>query len=275
MASIYEIGDAIPLTWAITVGGVATNATVTLTITLPDGTTSSPSITNGSTGNYSASYTPTLNGEHGFRWVATGAATAAESGSFQVGNGYTTLATLKASLGITDTTDDNALIDAIVAASRAIDAYTGTTFYPITEARTFDPDSPSDVWVDPFVTATSLVVKTGTDGTYPTTVDSSKVIPWPYNAVKHGRAWCRLIIANASLPCGFYWPTVQVTAAWGHASAPADVAEACRIKAAALFRRKDSPEGIAGSSEFGVVRISKTEDPDVARLLAPYVVVQG
>jgi hypothetical protein len=60
---------------------------------------------------------------------------------------------------------------------------------------------------------------------------------------------------------------VKVTAQWGFAEVPDDVEEACRIKAAKLYRRKDSPEGVAGSGEFGVVRISKFEDPDVVMLL--------
>lgn len=186
---------------------------------------------------------------------------------------YTTLALLKTSLGITDTSDDAALSRAITTASRAIDLYTGTAFSPTTEARTFYPTSSGDVWVDRFTSTTGLVVKTGTDGTFPTTILSTDVVPWPPSAPSKGGAYCRLLIPTAALPTGSLRPTVQVTAAWGFDPCPEVVADATLIKAAHLFRRKDSPDGVAGSGEFGVVRISRYEDPDVVSLLAPYVQV--
>jgi hypothetical protein len=183
---------------------------------------------------------------------------------------YTTLAVVKASLGITDTNDDTALGVAITAASRAIDQYTGAQFFTTTEARLFEPADCCTVWVDPFATTSGLVVKTGTTGSYTTTVTSTDVVPWPYNAPSKDGAYCKLQIPTGVLPYGYLRPTVQVTATWGYGSVPSAVAEACRLKAARLFRRKNSPEGVAGSSEFGVVRISRFEDPDVAMLLAPY-----
>lgn len=184
---------------------------------------------------------------------------------------YTTLAVLKASLGITDTNDDTALGVAITAASRAIDQHTGAQFFTTTEARLYEPADGYSVWVDPFTTTSGLVVKTGTNGTYPTTINAADVTPWPYNAPSKDGAYCKLQVATGFLPAAMWGrPTVQVTATWGYGSVPSAVAEACRLKAARLFRRKNSPEGVAGSSEFGVVRISRFEDPDVAMLLAPY-----
>lgn len=183
---------------------------------------------------------------------------------------YTTLEILKASLGVTDALDDTALRNAIAAASRAIDDYTGTTFYPVTEARVFDPDNNRQVWVDRFRTATGLTVKTGTDGTYTTTVTA--VVKWPYQLKTDSDAYQLLISPTSQFPCPAYrgYPTVQVTATWGWATVPDAVEEACRIKAARLYRRKDTPEGIAGGDQFGAVRISKYEDPDVVQSLAPY-----
>jgi hypothetical protein len=229
-------------------------------------------VSNPSTGNYSASYTPTLNGPHRYRWVATGAVVDADSGTFEVGC-YCQLADLKTSLGITDTDDDDALVRAIGAASRAIDQATGTHFYQVTEARLYSPLDCYDVWVDRFTSTTGLVVKTGTDGSTWTTVTSTDVVTWPNNAPSRGGAYCRLRVPTGVLPVGYIRPTVQVTASWGWHFVPTAVAEACLIKAAKLFRRKDSPEGVAGTSEFGVVRISRHEDPDVLMLLAPYMSV--
>jgi hypothetical protein len=50
--------------------------------------------------------------------------------------------------------------------------------------------------------------------------------------------------------------------------APADLAEAETIYAARLYTRKDSPEGVAGWGELGVIRLR--DDPDVRRLIGPY-----
>lgn len=274
MPASFEVGDEIPLTWAIDVAGTPTNATVVLTVTLPDGTSLTPTVSNPTTGNYAAKFTAATAGRYAYRWVATGAVVAAESGTFTVGTDYTTLALLKTSLGLTsDTNDDAALARAISTASRAIDAYCGTQFYPSTEARTFAPSSSGDVWVDRFTSTVGLVVQTGTDGAFSTTVGSNDVLPWPHNAPKTGGAYCRLLIATGALPVYSLRPTVQVTAQWGWHYVPEQVADATLIKAAHLFRRKDSPDGVAGSGEFGVVRISRYEDPDVVSLLAPYVQV--
>jgi hypothetical protein len=187
---------------------------------------------------------------------------------------YTTLAILKASLTITDTTDDTALSAAITAASRAVDRYTGTTFYPITETRTFSPDSATECPVDAIGADAGLVVQVGTGGTYGTTLTT--VYPWPYNAIKKGGVYTRLTTSYGPLfPYGYREPTVSVTAAWGYPSVPADVASAVLIKAARVYRRKDTPEGVAGSGDYGVVRVSKYEDPDVVLLLEPFVFGTG
>jgi hypothetical protein len=38
-----------------------------------------------------------------------------------------------------------------------------------------------------------------------------------------------------------------------------------------IFKRLDSPLGVAGFGDFGAMRVSKGLDPDVAQLVAPYV----
>jgi hypothetical protein len=65
-------GAVVPLTWTNTdtTGAPQNAATVTLTITLPDGTTTAPSVTHGGTGVYSANYTTTQTGHHVVLWVA-------------------------------------------------------------------------------------------------------------------------------------------------------------------------------------------------------------
>ena len=73
--AVFDLGDVANLT--ITVrnsSGVAANAgSVACTITQPDGTSSTPAVSNTGTGTYSAGFTPTQAGRHLIRWVATGA----------------------------------------------------------------------------------------------------------------------------------------------------------------------------------------------------------
>jgi hypothetical protein len=68
-------GAVVPLTWTNTdtSGNPQNAATVTVTVTLPDGTTATPTVTHGGTGVYSAAYTTTQAGHHLVLWVAADA----------------------------------------------------------------------------------------------------------------------------------------------------------------------------------------------------------
>ena len=65
-------GSVVPLTWinTDTGGNPQDAATVTVTITLPDGTTATPATAHAGTGEYSAAYTTTQAGHHLVLWVA-------------------------------------------------------------------------------------------------------------------------------------------------------------------------------------------------------------
>lgn len=98
-------------------GSLAT-ATVALTITLPDGSTTTPSVTTPSTGRYQSSYKPTQAGTHYVRWVATsvggvsGEDTAYED-SFTVSastNSFLSLAEAKEYLNISSSDHDDELL---------------------------------------------------------------------------------------------------------------------------------------------------------------------
>lgn len=71
---MIEIGDPVPFTVKVRTSGgalVDAGATPVLTITLYDGTTSTPAVTRTSLGTYSASWTATIDGVHSYRWVVT------------------------------------------------------------------------------------------------------------------------------------------------------------------------------------------------------------
>lgn len=85
MAS-YDLGDKVYLTWnTVDSAGAAVNpGTVTATITLPDGTTSSLTTATAVTGTYTTTYVPTMAGRHVYAWSATGTWPQAYADVFEV-----------------------------------------------------------------------------------------------------------------------------------------------------------------------------------------------
>lgn len=198
-----------------------------------------------------------------------------------VTNGYCATTDLREQLSDGALQLPTVLLDrAINASSRAIDHYCGRKFWldAAVATRTYRPDSPLATYVDDIGTATGLIVQTGTDGaTFPTTWASTDYILEPRNAGIVGSGstadahafWEIVSIAGLSFPMYDYRPTLQVTARFGWSSIPPEVTEACLLKAASLFKRKDTPFGVAGFDTFGAVRIGG-DDPGVVDLLRPY-----
>jgi hypothetical protein len=279
--TVYDIGDLARLSLALTdVTGVAAAGTVVLTVTDPAGTATTPSLTNPSTGAYYADVEMTAAGTWTYRWTSTGAVVAAEDGELIVEANlsrrlYCTVAELKAQMAVTDTVDDALFEQAIRASSRAIDELCNRRFYAeaTATARVYRADNCDLLRVDDISSLTGLVVKTDTasTGTYGQTLTiTTDFVTEPSNAIAMGEPVKAIRHVNGTFPTGGYRPRVEVTAKWGWPVVPEQVRAACLVKAARLFRRKDSPEGIAGVSDFGVVRISRFEDPDVVMLLAPF-----
>lgn len=194
---------------------------------------------------------------------------------------YATLAELKTQLGITasDTSRDSQLTDVLDAATAAIDDQCHRTFTAAAgsaTARVFNPHHDGrviltgegeELVVPDIGSTTGLVVETGnaTDGW--TAVTAASIEAVPIDALTGGRPYTGLLYL---LGC---WPTtagqrVRVTADWGWPATPDVVHQAALILAGRLWKRKDSPEGVLGSAEWGVIRLSRV-DPDVATLLAP------
>ena len=187
---------------------------------------------------------------------------------------YGNLATLKQRLNIepTDTSRDDLLTKALAAASRGIDKACGRRFWldaaPV--ARVFNPrgrvvcrDDGDLLLVDDIGSTTGLIVETGTAGSW-TPVTGYETSP--DNALLDGHAVTGLLLANGT------WGSarVRITTRFGWPAEPDEITEASHIQAARLYRRKDSPEGVTGSAEWGVVRLSR-RDPDVWNLIEPYI----
>jgi hypothetical protein len=192
-----------------------------------------------------------------------------------VANEYAELATLKEQLNVEadDTSRDDLLNGALAAASRGIDRATGRRFYLDADAsaRTFNPngrvvcdEAGAKLIIDDAGAAPALV-ETGSGGSFTTFTDYET---GPDNALVRGRAITSLLSPSSSW--GYGTARVRVTARWGWPEVPDEIEQATLIQAARLFRRKDSPEGVTGSAEWGVVRLSR-RDPDVWALIEHFV----
>jgi hypothetical protein len=130
---LFDLGDVVPLTVNIRgADGVLANATaVTLTITLPDGTTTSPAPANPSVGLYQVDYITVMEGRHLVRWVATGNNASAYTDSFDVRPAnpplIMSLSAAKAILNIPSgsTVDDDELRSLVEAVTSAVETYRG------------------------------------------------------------------------------------------------------------------------------------------------------
>jgi hypothetical protein len=190
---------------------------------------------------------------------------------------YTTLASVKSSLDLTNNTfADSDITDAINAASRAIDQQTGQFFYQTTsQTRQFVPQSEGYCMIDPLNTFTSLVAQNST-----WTLDQDFYL-LPINAAVDGRPWTAIRTitrpfifpqSQTSVGWGLFDSRIQITGLWGWTAVPDEIATATKILASRLLRRvREAPMGL--SMMFGpdgsAVHIART-DPDVAALIDPY-----
>lgn len=202
-----------------------------------------------------------------------------------ISNGYCTLAQVKAALRISDTTDDTLLETSIESASRLIDGYCNRSFWNQgTATRVYTARDPYFCMVDDFTSVVSLKTSVLSPGTFEVTwnLPSGTATPVdvqlePLNAVIEGSSWSydRLRAVGR-----YFFPTlttnygqqalVQLTANFGWSAVPKVVEQATIIQASRLFKRLDSPLGVAGFGDMGVMRVSRAIDPDVAMLVDPY-----
>ncbi len=128
----YDLSDSIPIAIDIkdAAGALANATTVVLTITLPDGTTSTPTVTNppAVTGQYRYTHTATMEGRHTWRFVSMSPNTAYQD-VFEIREAATpallSLADAKAHLNITGTTSDDELREYLEAVTAVVEEKIG------------------------------------------------------------------------------------------------------------------------------------------------------
>lgn len=189
---------------------------------------------------------------------------------------YASLSLIKAAMKIATTDRDTLLTQALTAASRQIDAWTGRRPDGLTldagaTARTYDvggrtvvrSDGRVLLMIDEIGSTSGLTVETG-DGTTWAAVTDYRTDPT--NALADSRPITGLTGVGRWAGAD----QVQVTARWGWPATPDEIVQACLLQAQRLYSRKDSPDGIRGGADFQAIRLGRM-DPDVRELLAPYV----
>lgn len=188
-------------------------------------------------------------------------------------NGYTTLNEVKAILRITDSVDDSLLETCVESASRQIDTHCERVFTTGTATRYYVPNDSYVTEIDDLVTLTSLKTTSDGKGTYDVTWTNldyqleplNGLVGGKYSPYTHIRAVGDYLFTTLGGET-----TVQVTGLFGYGTAiPSDVKQACNLLAIRQYKRYDSPLGVAGFGDIGVVRVSRV-DPDIESLLAPY-----
>lgn len=191
-------------------------------------------------------------------------------------NEYGDRATLKLRLGIAadDLTRDSLLDKALAAASRGIDKTCGRRFWldPAPVQRTYRlsgrvvREGDGDLLlVDDIGSLADLVVETGSGSSWSAVTGYEAS---PDNALLDGKPITGLLRVSGTW--GSASARARITAQFGWPAVPDDIAEAALIQAARLYKRKDSAEGVMGSAEWGVVRLSR-RDPDVWNLIEPFI----
>lgn len=181
---MYDVGDRARLTFSVTdVAGVPTNGTVVLTVTKPDASTATPTVSNPSTGSYTADVDLDQAGRWTYRWVATGAVTAAQTDILDVAaaasNALVSLADVKDHLNITTTTHDEELRRYIAAATDFIESRVGAVVRRTVVEPGVQQGSDGMLYLNhPVISVTSATSPLG--GTYSVlawTIDGSTINP--------------------------------------------------------------------------------------------------
>jgi hypothetical protein len=188
-------------------------------------------------------------------------------------NGYCSLAEIKASARISDSVDDSLLELAVESASRMVDSYTQRYFYNAgTATRLFAPQDSYVAEIDDLVSLTTLQTSDGDN--FGTTWAAKDYQLEPLNGNVDGLTGHPATRIRAVDDFLFNVldgeATVRVIGVWGWSAVPIAVKQATVIQAARIFKRNDSPLGIAGFGDMGAIRVGVQLDPDVKHLIDVY-----
>ena len=286
------------MTFLNNLGAVADPTTVFCIVTDPTGAATTHTylgaipadITRVSMGVYTLLIPATIVGLWGWDWQGTGTPSDVDAGTFTVNPAasinqfYTSVEELQDRLGITSTVPQLQLQIAVQSAAKAIEQACGRHFYQLAETRTFVPYSIWEQPIDDLVSLTSLSIDTTGNGTFDQvwtlgTDFELGVDPLEFNINASGepRPYTWVGVINAMSGGKFFpyiWPfskrdRVQIVGTWGWPQVPFAIKQASMQVASEFFKLKDAPFGLAGTSEFGLVRVPK-QNPYIQALLPTY-----
>ena len=195
-------------------------------------------------------------------------------------NGYATLEDVKLAARIPDEIDDALLELAIESASREIDSYVERVFFSFgTDTRVYVPRQTNFVETDDIISVTTLKTSTDADGVFDLTFTESDFqleplngfvggIETPFTQVRAVGDFFFPVFQPRNVPSGR--ATVQITGVFGFPTIPIAVRQATVLASLRAYKRYESPTGVLGFSDMGVVRVGARLDPDVQRLIEPY-----
>ena len=187
---------------------------------------------------------------------------------------YATLDDVKTALGISDFQDDARIEVALQAAEEMVNAYCERTFDAAGTATSTRVYAAADNYylnIDDCTSITLVESDMAGAGTW----TSWATTDWQAEPL-NGRQGGRSVPYTTLRSVGSYWfpesaeALVRVTATWGWETTPQSIATATRLQASRLFKRADSPLGIAGGPDTGYLYLARQMDADVMMLLAPY-----
>ena len=192
-------------------------------------------------------------------------------------NGYCTLAELQTRLGIDHQNQTQNLEYSVETASREIDSYCNRHFYTDTAATRYIPHSYDGLVLDiPDLihgAITSVAVSTGDNNTYDQTwTENTHFVAFPYageisDGVQHPVTELHAI--TRVWPTLGKWPRrVKIVGNFGWGAVPTPVRQAAMELAAYRYKTRESPLGVAGFGDFGLVR--NMELRSIGHMLMPY-----
>jgi hypothetical protein len=179
---------------------------------------------------------------------------------------------LKDTLELAGTYADADIDLACEAASRAVDGYTDSRFYPTTETRYYTACVyDTHISIDDAVSVSSVAVDTDGNGSYDQTwVEDTDFYLDPPNSALVGHPKRRIELrSQAGRTFPSYTRGIKVVGSFGWAETPAQVRQAARILASRFLKRsRETPYGIqvVTGDAVALARLGRI-DPDVAFLL--------
>lgn len=193
-------------------------------------------------------------------------------------NAYASLADVKAALRITDSVDDSLLEMAIESASRLIDGYAYRYFYNAgTATRDFVAEDSYLTIIDDLISISELKTTDEIGSDYVTWSASDYQLR-PVNGKMDGLSVpYTSILSTDDLLFNKLGEQalVRVTGVWGWAAVPIAIKQATVIQASRIYKRLDSPLGVAGFGDLGAIRVGRALDPDVEQLVMPYRIMRN